>query len=85
MIIGRVIIKELRNVRKMTQAELGKKNGLTWLQIHRLESGISRLTFDKFISICRSMDYNVELKLQSRTQDETGYYADFEYQTIKKV
>jgi transcriptional regulator with XRE-family HTH domain len=81
MIKGRFIIKELREVRKLTQEELAKKNGLARLQIIKLETGQNKLTIDKFISLCRSMDYNVELKLLSRTQDEIGHYPDFEYKS----
>ena len=79
MIKGRFIIKELREVRKLTQEQLAEKNGMSRVQILRLETGQNQLSMDKFISLCRSMDYNVELKLLSRTQDETGYYADFDY------
>jgi HTH-type transcriptional regulator/antitoxin HipB len=63
--IGRVF-RRWRKARKLTQAQLAKKAGLSQKTISTIENGIKTAEFDTLLSICAALD--LEFVVRERPQ-----------------
>ena len=62
-LIGQAI-KETRQERKLTQAELGKLVGVQKAQISRLESNASNVTIDTLMKVFTALKAKVKLQIE---------------------
>ncbi len=65
-------VREMRRARKMTQAELARKAGLSKNYISEIERGVTHATLESLFSISDAMDANLSTLLipLDRTQDK---------------
>lgn len=71
--IGRRI-QQLRRLHKLTQEDLAEFLDISVKHVSSVERGVSSLSLDKLIRVCRLLDCSIDYLVLGRTDPENEFY-----------